>query len=812
MKRTIFIIFLLMLCGPVFAAGSLINEDTVHFVGQASAFTVGAELVTDGGFPTLDNWTEGTWTLATGVVSEDNAGGNSDITQNITGLTDGRLYRIQFEVTAYTDGNVAARFDNVELGDKGSTGVFTGYAVATGTDANVTIRADATFTGSVDNVKVVAWVGDLDAGAGSTIAAFTGTLTDYMSATGGVLHNDGGLALSDAGGNLIITAAGGGAWDTTPQVGTLVNCDFSATYTDGIYAITAVTNETITIDTEGFEPSGSNVEVWIGGAFPDIANALNASTLSEDPDGIYRKRYICVNVDQQVDAVTNFVAESSETAHREDDGSRKIIGFYDSISVVNPGEGGGTYGYRIVSDCDEGQQYYGGALGAFQFDEGFTITRPDAFTIVNLVTNGTFDNWAGSSPDETPTGWQATAGTANREVQEVGAGNFHGGAGSGALNIWTDNDTLIAFAQNTILTPGVMYRIKFDMWDNGGSIILRDFTDTVSVATFDGTGSKEAFFAAIDAGILFRRSGNTDITIDNVTVTEVVHPGWISWDAQGNTTNILELNTSSFEMRNIKIHNTAVGGTYSLTHIDTALFNPRFINCWFGTAERFAVNDTPIAIGAMFSDCYFDDAIVAPSLVDYDATLLVNSIVNLAAATDGLTALGESCVESCLFYGGLSGMRNVNDSRISNSVFYGQTVECVKVTSAIGGPASVMNNIFSPVAAADIGISFTDGSRGPSFNNIFYSVAAGVVLTNPISHDQITPNPPLPVGSLEVDPQFVNPADGDFRLRASSPALNGGRRSLFNGYTTIGANGPYSSPNAGYRPRYNFKGHNYSDR
>jgi len=113
-----------------------------------------------------------------------------------------------------------------------------------------------------------------------------------------------------------------------------------------------------------------------------------------------------------------------------------------------------------------------------------------------------------------------------------------------------------------------------------------------------------------------------------------------------------------------------------------------------------------------------------------------------------------------------------------------------------------INNIFSPASAADIAINMTNGSMGSGFNSIMYSVTAGAVLTNPIVHDQISPNPALPVGTLEVDPQFVNPADGDFRLRASSPALNGGLRSLFDGRTTIGAWGPYALPVQERRARH----------
>ncbi|KKM84347.1 hypothetical protein LCGC14_1300160, partial [marine sediment metagenome] len=461
------------LCSLLFAAGSNINEDTVHFVGQASAFTVGSELVRNGVFFADTDWTKfnGTpsgWSIGSGVATcSGSQSVDTDLTQNITGLTDGRVYRITFEVTAISGGAVTAVFDGTEIEDKNTTAIYTGYVAAVGTDADLDIRGDSAFIGSVDNVSVVAWVGDLNAGGGSTIAGFTGTLTDYMSATGGVLHNESGLDLSDSGGVLRIAAAP--FWDTTLQVGTLVKCVFSATFTDGIYEIIAATTETIDIDLSSGGVGAETVEVWIGGAFPNIATCVGTagasaavdSTFSEDPedpDGTYRKRYICVNVDQEVDAVTDFIAETSETALREDGGSRKIIGFYDSLSVVNLGAGGGTYGYRIVSDMDQGGIYYGGAWEAFKRDESFTSIRP-----------------------------------------------------------------------------------------NGK---------------------------------------------------------WVEWNAKGNDINILELNTSNFEMRNIKMHNTIADSTAEgLLHIDTANFNTQLVNCWFATSSRFVVDDL-VGKGNGVLDCY----------------------------------------------------------------------------------------------------------------------------------------------------------------------------------------------------------------
>ena len=654
-----FVMIFFILCSFAFAQ-STINEDTVHFVGQASAFTVGVELVTDGAFPSFDNWTEGTgWTVGAGVASQDNNA--SDLTQTLSTLTDGRVYRIQFEVTAYTDGNVTAVFDGVEIGDKSSTGVFTGYLPAIGMSADLDIQSDATFTGSIDNVSVVAWVGDLDAGGGCTIDTFTGTLTDYMTATGGVLHEDTTLAFGDNGGGFVRIAAAI-TWSNIPLAGTFVNCDFSAALDsgedDGIYQITYATASVIDITAQyAGADAAKTVDVWIGGAFPDIATAINDSTLSEDSGGTYRKRYICVNADQEVDAVTDFVAETSETALREDDGSRKIIGFYDAISIVQL-----DAGYRVVSDMDRGGIYYGGAWQAFKTANGFSTVRPDG--------------------------------------------------------------------------------------------------------------------------------------------------KWVEWNAKGNDINILELNTSNFGMRNIKIHNTiADSSAEGLLHIDTANFNTQFVNCWFATSSRFVMDDL-VGKGNGVLDCYFEDTIDAMNMTDFRSSYFIGCIIDLGTKANGFAILDDCYVCCCLIYEGEIGINQMANSSLMNNIFFNQTVSCVVSVNGVQATSVCINNIFSPAEAADIAINMANGSMGSGFNSIMYSVTAGAVLTNPIVHDQISPNPALPVGTLEVDPQFVNPADGDFRRRV----VNDGLRSLFGGYTTIGANSPYTTPNAGYRSRINFKGINYLDR
>lgn len=640
---------------------SNINQDTAHFVGQASVFAVGANLVTNGDFAADSGWTKGTgWTTAGGDADCDGTAVADTELLSDTEITTvaGTVYRVQFNCTARPGGEVTAAFDGTELGNITGIGIKTGYIAATDASSSISIIGDEDFVGSVDDVSVVAWVGDLNAGGGITIAALKtlldagGDLTAIMTATGGVLHNESGLALADDDGSLQITA--GSTWDKTPIVGTLVNCDFSATFADGIYEIILATSTTITIDLSSGGLGAETVEVWIGGAYPDIATAINDSTLSEDPDGTYRKRYICVNVNQEVDAATVFVAETSETALREDDGSRKIIGFYDSISVVTAHSS-----YRVVSDIDEGQTYYSGARKAFNSVENFPVINPDG--------------------------------------------------------------------------------------------------------------------------------------------------KWIEWNAKGNAINILELNTSNFEMRNFKVHNTVTGAAEGLLHVDTANFNTTLINCWFAASSRFQVDDL---IGSANSavDCYFDTTLENVSLTDWRTSHFLKCIFNGTDRTNTVEGVRDCWFAFCTVYKGAKGLLAAQGVFVVNCTFISQTQSCVEGASQSAVVGLFYNNIFSPVAVSDVAIKFGNkGSLSPAgFNNIMFCVAAGAVLTNPITHGEITPNSPLPIGTLEVDPQFVNFAQGDYRLRASSPALNGGIRSLSDGRSTIGAWQPYALPviRRVPRPRY----------
>ena len=112
------------------------------------------------------SWTKGTgWTIANGRASSDaSQAGDSDLTQTpIPALAAGGSYSITIEVKDYVAGNVTPVVGDVEGTDRAADGVFTETIVA-GAGADIDIRADVTFDGSVSLVSVERLAGDFSVG------------------------------------------------------------------------------------------------------------------------------------------------------------------------------------------------------------------------------------------------------------------------------------------------------------------------------------------------------------------------------------------------------------------------------------------------------------------------------------------------------------------------------------------------------------------------------------------------------------------------------------------------------------------------
>jgi hypothetical protein len=125
----------------------------------------GSEKVTNGDFATDSDWTKETgWTISGGTANFSGGTGNKAIYQTV-GITNGKTYKIQYQVSSISAGQVAVRFGGMSGVDEitaTTIGTYTGYITATGSaNGNIHIEDnDNNFVGSVDNVSVQEVLGD----------------------------------------------------------------------------------------------------------------------------------------------------------------------------------------------------------------------------------------------------------------------------------------------------------------------------------------------------------------------------------------------------------------------------------------------------------------------------------------------------------------------------------------------------------------------------------------------------------------------------------------------------------------------------
>ena len=135
-------------------ANRVIFASTADFFIQ-SFEDAAANIVENSTFTDATGLTLGTgWSVAAGVASSDGSqAGDSDLEQTPTIIPAiaGQAYLVSFEVTAYTAGNVTPVAGGTEGTDRGSAAVFSEVIVA-GSDGKITLRADADFVGSVDDL------------------------------------------------------------------------------------------------------------------------------------------------------------------------------------------------------------------------------------------------------------------------------------------------------------------------------------------------------------------------------------------------------------------------------------------------------------------------------------------------------------------------------------------------------------------------------------------------------------------------------------------------------------------------------------
>ena len=128
-----------------------------------------------------------------------------------------------------------------------------------------------------------------------------------------------------------------------------------------------------------------------------------------------------------------------------------------------------------------------------------------------LVTNGNFNNWTADNPDS----WTVLNEDANNYVTQ-----------DGTYARIVSNDTASIQIKQTIFTIGKIYKVELDAVVNSGNVEglkLNDATAAATIGYVNSTGHHTFYFKAAGTAFVINRKGggDTDISIDNVSVKEV---------------------------------------------------------------------------------------------------------------------------------------------------------------------------------------------------------------------------------------------------------------------------------------------------
>ena len=176
--------------------------------------------------------------------------------------------------------------------------------------------------------------------------------------------------------------------------------------------------------------------------------------------------------------------------------------------------------------------------------------------IPNLVTNGTFTDWTGTSPNEIPTGWSLSNRTASNYVTQD----------SGKLRYIFTTGTASVLSQTIPLIIGKRYRVTFQIvtMTSGG---LRAQIGTATPTDFTTTGIKTYDITADQTYCYFARTvDNSDWVIDNIHIYEIPE-----WTASGNhTCDVSTLDKSGTGTQSLKVTASGAGDTSNCVTLPSA--------------------------------------------------------------------------------------------------------------------------------------------------------------------------------------------------------------------------------------------------
>jgi hypothetical protein len=259
--------------------------------------------------------------------------------------------------------------------------------------------------------------------------------------------------------------------------------------------------------------------------------------------------------------------------------------------------------------------------------------------------------------------------------------------------------------------------------------------------------------------------------------------GWAVIDANNGAFNVFSAgDKDKLVFCNIKTINVdSFKASFSL--IPTSLkFGYMVQNCWTTGGQKGIYIDN--LYNSIIRDCKFTGT--------YSSLSTQGVIVIVSNCFYGGTIV-ESCefahgtAKRSIFFNGYFGIACNNIFNIS-----GTTTSVIDVATG----AMITNNVIYENSGGTItnGILFGAVAQGSMvFNNIIVDCTTSINDTATINlggwncfYNNST-DWTLRTGDIQADPQFMNAANGDFRLKPTSPCLNRGKPTWGGGYTSIGA-------------------------
>jgi hypothetical protein len=261
--------------------------------------------------------------------------------------------------------------------------------------------------------------------------------------------------------------------------------------------------------------------------------------------------------------------------------------------------------------------------------------------------------------------------------------------------------------------------------------------------------------------------------------------GWVIIDANNGNYNVFGnvANVSGLAWKNIKTIN-----------VNTA-YSPFYI--FPGSAQRGHIFQNLFLTGGKWG--LFLDRLRNFVIMNCEFTGSFGTVSGEAVIRTASNVTGNMIMRDCLFaitntHRVVSIGATVQGFDISNNIFNisGTVVDCIYTANE----GVIANNVIYENSGGAItnGIKYSAINRGSA---VFNSIIVGCTksIDDPATYINFGgwncfynngSDWTLRVGDIVADPQFMNAANGDFRLKPTSPCLNTGKQTLNSGYTDIG--------------------------